>query len=186
MAVVVPAVLATGCGQAAGGSGPSGDAGSDSGGPPPSSSPAPSSPSASASGSSDVDPCAWLTPADRSTAGLAEPGQRRDVGGAPACDYTESGAGGVTITVDDTSGLSDLDTGAEGDVERTRIAGRDAARVADRQADDGTCAVLLGTGPGSSVHVDVSTADFSGTDASCTRATTVAELIAPELPGRAG
>ncbi|TWH18971.1 DUF3558 family protein [Prauserella rugosa] len=138
---------------------------------------------AGGSGSEAVDPCAWLDPADRSTAGLTEEGQRRDVAGAPSCDYTESGTGGVTITVDDTSGLDALRTAGEGEAERMRIGGRDAMRVADLAADDGTCAVLLATGPSSSVHVDVSSVDFTDTESSCVRARTVAELIAPDLPG---
>lgn len=153
-------------------------------------SPAPSAETASSesvSSSADpaeTDPCAWLTPAERSTAGLAVPGERRTVGSAAACDYTEPGAGGVTVTFDTASALADLRP--DGEATSMRIAGREAQQVADTAADDGTCTVLLAAGPSSSVHIDVSTADFRGTRESCERASTVAELIAPELPGRAG
>ncbi|MBB3051310.1 hypothetical protein FHS23_002333 [Prauserella isguenensis] len=132
----------------------------------------------------ETDPCAWLTPAERSTAGLAVPGERRTVGSVPACDYTEQGAGGVTVTFDTTSALADLRP--DGEATPLRIAGREAQRVADPVADDGTCTVLLAAGSTSSVHIDVSTADFRGTRESCERASTVAELIAPDLPGRTG
>lgn len=40
---------------------------------------------------------------------------------------------------------------------------------------------VLGLGRSTTVHVDVSRADFSGTEQACARATTVAELIEPEL-----
>lgn len=157
-------------------------------------SPAPSAEASSESGPSGrsapptadpaaTDPCAWLTPAERSTAGLPVAGERRTVGSVPVCDYTEPGAGGVTVTFDTTSALADLRPG--GEVTPMRIAGREAQRVAPA-ADDGTCTVLLAAGPSASVHIDVSTADFRGTRESCERASTVAELIAPELPGRAG
>ncbi|GAA1222349.1 DUF3558 family protein [Prauserella alba] len=132
----------------------------------------------------DSDPCAWLTPAERSTAGLTVPGERRTVGSVRACDYTEPGAGGVTVTFDTTSALADLRP--DGPASPLRIAGREARRVADLAADDGTCTVLLAAGATASVHIDVSTADFRGTRESCDRAAAVAELIAPDLPGRAG
>ncbi|MBB3665047.1 MULTISPECIES: DUF3558 domain-containing protein [Prauserella salsuginis group] len=140
-------------------------------------------PSASAV-TADPDPCAWLTPAERSTAGLTVPGERRTVGSVRACDYTEPGAGGVTVTFDTTSALAELQP--EGQTTPLQIAGREARRVADPAADDGTCTVLLAAGPAASVHIDVSTADFRGTSESCDRASAVAELIAPDLPGRAG
>lgn len=40
---------------------------------------------------------------------------------------------------------------------------------------------VVGLGRSMTVHVDVSRADFSGTEQACARATTVAELIEPEL-----
>lgn len=132
----------------------------------------------------EADPCTWLTPAERSTAGLTVPGERRTVGSAAACDYTEPGAGGITVTFDTSSALADLRP--DGQATPLRIAGREALRVADPAADDGTCAMLLAAGPEASVHIDVSTAEFRGTRESCERASTVAELIAPDLPGRAG
>ncbi|OLT43240.1 hypothetical protein BJF85_03675 [Saccharomonospora sp. CUA-673] len=180
-------MLVAGCGQAVGGD-PRGDAAqgdtAEGGTAQDDTRPTRSAPPSSAPSAEPLDPCAWLDPADRSTAGLSVAGEPRDVAGAPACDYTEPGVGGVTITVDDASGVADLEAGAD-DVERLRIGARDAVRMADRAADDGTCAVVLATGPGSSVHIDVSSVDFTDTASSCERATTVAELVEPELPRRA-
>ncbi|TWE22177.1 DUF3558 family protein [Prauserella muralis] len=127
-----------------------------------------------------LDPCALLGPADRSAAGLTSPGVAKRVGEASACDYTEPGTFGVTITVDGTSGLADLRT-EHGRAEPLRIGAHDALRVADEQADDGTCAVLLGTGESASVHVDVSNSSFSDTALACDRARTVADLIEARL-----
>ncbi|MFC4001093.1 DUF3558 family protein [Prauserella oleivorans] len=148
--------------------------------------PAPDSaaPSSTAAELAVLDPCALLSAADRSTAGLTVPGERRSIGGAAACDYTEPGSFGVTVTVDGTSGLADLDV--PGDAEPISIGGHDALRVADPAADDGTCAVLVAAGESASVHVDVSRTDFTGTEDACRRAMTVAELVAPDLPGGAG
>ncbi|MFF5992128.1 DUF3558 domain-containing protein [Prauserella flavalba] len=130
-----------------------------------------------------LDPCGLLTPAERSTAGLTSTGEQKSLGGARACDYTEPGSYGVTITIDETSGLADLRTEEEGTAEQVRIGAHDALRVADHDADDGTCAVLLGTGESASVHVDVTNTNFTGTAQACTRADTVAGLIEPKLPG---
>lgn len=130
-----------------------------------------------------LDPCGLLSPAERSTAGLTTTGEQKSLGGARACDYTEPGSYGVTITIDETSGLAALRTGQEGTAEQVRIGAHDALRVADHEADDGTCAVLLGTGESASVHVDVTNTNFTGTAEACTRADTVAGLIEPKLPG---
>lgn len=131
-------------------------------------------------GQAALDPCALLSPADRSTAGLTSPGVAKPVGQVKACDYTEPGAFGVTITLDGTSGLGDLRV-EPGRAERLRIGAHEALRVADERADDGTCAVLLGMGDSASVHVDVSNSSFSDTAQACARARMVAELIEPRL-----
>lgn len=127
-----------------------------------------------------TDPCALLSPAARSSAGLTVVGTRKHVAGARACDYTEPGGPGVLITVDERAGLADLRLSEER-TRRIRIGRHEALRVADFRADDGTCAVLLGLGESASLHIDVSSADFKGTEQACARATTVAELIEPEL-----
>lgn len=127
-----------------------------------------------------ADPCALLSPAARSSAGLTTVGTQTTVGEARACDYTEPGGHGVTITIDERAGLADLRS-APRQARELRIGQREALLVADERADDGTCAVLLALAESSSVHVDVSSADFRGTEQACERATTVAELIEPEL-----
>ncbi|MBK1788621.1 DUF3558 family protein [Prauserella cavernicola] len=152
---------------------------------------APSAPASESSSPSEsttqppaaADPCGLLSPAERSTAGLTSPGEPKSIGGAQACDYTETGSHGVTITLDETSGLDELRTGENESAEELRIGTHDALRVADAEADDGTCAVLLAAGESASVHVDVSNTNFTGTAEACTRADTVAELIEPKLPG---
>ncbi|NIJ12800.1 hypothetical protein FHU38_003144 [Saccharomonospora amisosensis] len=136
---------------------------------------------ASAAGrTASADPCALLSPSARSSAGLTKVGTPTTVGDARACDYTEPGGYGVTITIDERAGLADLRV-APRRVRDLRIGQREALLVADERADDGTCAVLLAMGESGSVHVDVSSADFRDTARACARATTVAELIEPEL-----
>ncbi|MEU6644827.1 DUF3558 family protein [Saccharomonospora sp. NPDC046836] len=144
--------------------------------------PAITTPDVSPSESAGLDPCGLLSPAERSAAGLTTPGEPTSIGGASACDYTEPGSFGITITIDESSGLADLRVEQDA-AEPARIGEHEALRVADPAADDGSCAVLLGIGAGASVHVDVVNADFTGTEAACSRAATVAELIEPDLPG---
>ncbi|WP_307849541.1 DUF3558 family protein [Qaidamihabitans albus] len=126
-------------------------------------------------------PCELLSPAERSSAGLTVPGEPKTVGDAAACDYTEPGSFGITITVDERSGLADLHE-KPGRATPVRYGDRQALRVADEGADDGTCAVLLAAGDSASVHIDVSNTNFSGTALACERAGAVAELVEPDLP----
>ncbi|WP_216216354.1 DUF3558 family protein [Amycolatopsis aidingensis] len=128
----------------------------------------------------DLRPCELLGPVERSTAGLTELGTAKTVGGAPACDWTEPGVFGLLITVDAGTGLAGIDPAA-GTPEELELGAHDALLVADRAADDGTCALLIGAGPGT-VQVDVSNTDFTDTDSACRRARTVGELIEPKLP----
>lgn len=102
--------------------------------------------------------------------------------GSPACDYVEPGAFGVTVTVDGHTDLEAVRSRAP-QAEELRVGSAPALLVTDRHADDGTCSVSLSAGrPGvSTVHIDVTTADFQDTAQACTRATTVAELIEPEV-----
>src|SRR4051794_8073844 len=44
-----------------------------------------------------VDPCAVLSPVERSTVGLSSFGKAKTIGEARACDWTEPGAFGVTV-----------------------------------------------------------------------------------------
>lgn len=128
-----------------------------------------------------VQPCDLLTPADRSTAGLTVLGRDKSIGSARACDWTEPGAFGLTITVDGESTLDELEMDRT-TTEQVEIAGHTALRVADEWADDGTCSVLLAAGETGTVHIDVSNTSFTGTEQACDRADTVAGLIAPKLP----
>jgi hypothetical protein len=143
-----------------------------------------SSPPAPASSPSfaSLEPCALLSPVDRSTAGLTSPGEDKTIGASRACDWTEPGSFGVTITLDGSSGLSGLSV-AKGTSRRIKVGKRAALQVADKKAADGTCAVLLGVGDSASAQVDVSNTSFTGTDLACRRAGTVAGLIEPKLPG---
>lgn len=141
-------------------------------------SPAPTSDSSFAS----LEPCSLLSPVDRSTAGLTSPGKDKTIGASHACDWTEPGSFGVTITLDSSSGLSDLSV-AKGTSRKIKVGTHSALQVADKKAADGTCAVLLGVGDSASAQVDVSNTNFTGTDLACRRAGTVAGLIEPKLPG---
>ncbi|GAA4666435.1 MULTISPECIES: DUF3558 family protein [Amycolatopsis] len=138
-----------------------------------------SPPASSPSPSALPAPCGLLSSVDRSQAGLTSLGQEKTIGVARACDWTETGTFGLTVTVDDTAAVSDLRTG-EGN---QRTVGRhQALEVADREKDDGTCAVLLDVEDRASVQVDVSNANFRDTGLACRRAETVALLVEPKLP----
>ncbi|RZQ59872.1 DUF3558 domain-containing protein [Amycolatopsis suaedae] len=145
--------------------------------------PAPPSTSASSQGSglAVLKPCELLSSTDRSSAGLTSLGEEKKIGASRACDWTEPGAFGVTLTLDERSGLEELKVKRKHSTE-VEINGRPALRVADPKADNGMCAVLVPVAGGGSVHVDVSNTDFTGTDLACTRAGTVAELVEPKLP----
>ncbi|WP_410648740.1 DUF3558 family protein [Amycolatopsis sp. cmx-4-54] len=128
-----------------------------------------------------LDPCALLSPQDRSTAGINVLGVAKEINGARACDWTVPATFGVTITVDERNGLKDLEV-ARKTATKTKVGGRDALKVADANAADGTCAVLLGMGEKASVQIDVSNTNFTDTPLACERAVTVAGLAEPKLP----
>lgn len=137
--------------------------------------------SAPAAGNAAVDPCALLGPQDRSTAGLNVLGVPKEINGARACDWTVPATFGVTITVDERNGLTDLEV-ARKTATKIKVGDRDALKVADKKAKDGTCAVLLGMGEKASVQIDVSNTNFTDTPLACERAVTVAGLAEPQLP----
>lgn len=129
----------------------------------------------------DVKPCELLSSADRSQVGLATIGKDKDIGAARACDWTAPGVFGVTVTLDDATGLADLKV-AKKTATSVKVGARDALRVSDKKAADGTCAVLLGVGEKGSAQVDVSNTNFTDTALACERAGAVAGLIEPKLP----
>jgi hypothetical protein len=150
---------------------------------PPSSSSTPTSsapPGVAGSALAEFRPCEILSPSDRSSAGLTSTGTEKAIGKTRACDWTEPGAFGVTLTLDESAGLAKLNV-AKG-AKKTKVGTHQAMEVADRRAGDGTCAVLLAAGNAASVHVDVNNANFGDTDLACQRANTVAKLIEPKLP----
>lgn len=128
-----------------------------------------------------IDPCALLTPQDRSAAGVSVLGKPKDIAGARACDWTVPGTFGVTVTLSETDGLADLEV-AKKTATKTKVGAHPALQVADKKAADGTCAVLLGVGDAASVQIDVSNTGFSDTPLACRRAGTVAGLVEPKLP----
>ncbi|WP_205660827.1 DUF3558 domain-containing protein [Amycolatopsis vastitatis] len=128
-----------------------------------------------------IDPCALLSPQDRSTAGVSVLGKPKDIAGARACDWTVPGTFGVTVTLSATDGLADLEV-AKKTATRTKVGAHPALQVVDKKAADGTCAVLLGVGDAASVQIDVSNSGFSDTPLACRRAGTVAALVEPKLP----
>ncbi|MEQ0561126.1 DUF3558 domain-containing protein [Amycolatopsis sp. NEAU-NG30] len=138
-------------------------------------------PSATATGLAALDPCALLSPQDRSAAGVTVLGKPKDIAGARACDWTVPGTFGVTVTFDDKHGLDGLDLATK-NVTKTTVGTRPALKVADKKAADGTCAVLLGVGGGANVQIDVTNTGFSDTPLACRRAGTVAGLVEPKLP----
>jgi hypothetical protein len=129
----------------------------------------------------DLKPCELLSPSDRSTAGLTTLGVDKTIGSARACDWTVPATFGVTITLDEATGLSGVKAEKK-TTTATKVGAHQAMQVADKKAADGTCAVLLGIGDSSSAQVDVSNTNFTDTALACRRASTVAELIEPKLP----
>lgn len=128
-----------------------------------------------------LDPCALLSPSDRSTAGLTQLGKPKTIGEARACDWTVPATFGVTVTLDENAGLANLDV-SQGTRTKKKVGTHQAVQLVDRKATDGTCAVLLGVGGSASVQVDVSNSTFSDSTLACRRATTVAGLVEPKLP----
>ncbi|MFE5502513.1 DUF3558 domain-containing protein [Amycolatopsis japonica] len=143
--------------------------------------PAPASSSSAPAPDRGVDPCTLLDPKDRSTAGITVLGVAKEINGARACDWTVPATFGVTITVDEKNGLADLEVERK-TATKTKVGGRNALKVADKKAADGTCAVLLGMGEKASVQIDVSNTNFADTPLACERAVTVAGLAEPKLP----
>jgi hypothetical protein len=129
----------------------------------------------------EVEPCDLLSTTERSKVGLATIGTGKAIGAARACDWSAPGVFGVTVTVDDATGLADLKV-AKKTATSAKVGTHDALRVSDKKAADGTCAVLLGVGEKGSAQVDVSNTTFTDTALACERAGTVAELIEPKLP----
>ncbi|SFW76500.1 DUF3558 domain-containing protein [Amycolatopsis australiensis] len=138
-------------------------------------------PVAAWTGLAALDPCTLLSPQDRSAAGVSVLGKPKDIAGVRACDWTVPGTFGVTVTLDETRGLADLQV-AKKTATKTTVGTHPALQVADRKAADGTCAVLLGVGEAASVQIDVSNTGFSDTPLACRRAGTVAGLVEPKLP----
>lgn len=140
-------------------------------------------PARPASSLARLDPCTLLDPGQRSRAGLTSAGDAKPIGAARACDWTEAGRFGVTVTLDGTTGLDQLRVQRRA-ADPITIGGHRALLVADRKAGDGTCAVLIGAGDGAgaSAQIDVSNNSFSDTDLACRRAMTVAAFVEPKLP----
>jgi hypothetical protein len=141
----------------------------------------PSATSAGSTGAATVRPCQLLSTVDRSEAGLGQPGVDKTIGRDRACDWTQPGVFGVTVTLDETAPLADLKV-PKGKGTPLTVGRHRALRVADRAAADGTCAILLAVGENASVQVDVTNSGFSDTTLACGRAATVARLIEPKLP----
>ncbi|EHK86676.1 DUF3558 family protein [Saccharomonospora azurea] len=178
--VLVVVVLATaGCGASPRQSGASGEAaGADDAG----TAAVPTASPTSTAEELGLDPCALLGAQQRSSAGLSGPGEHTTVAGSQACDYVQPGAFGVTVTVDERADLPSVRERVP-HAEDVQVGELAAVRVADPDLDDGTCSLTVSVErPGArTVHVDVTMADFQDTDEACERATTVAELIEPEL-----
>ncbi|WP_116206841.1 DUF3558 family protein [Amycolatopsis circi] len=144
------------------------------GGPP---APAPSSSAPSAS-LAKLDPCTLLSPQDRSSAGLTGQGKPKTIGEARACDWTVPSTFGVTVTLDETNGLANLDL-SDGKRTKKDVGSHQAVQVSGRR---GTCAVLLDVGGAQSVQIDVNNANFADSALACSRASDVAGLLEPKLP----
>ncbi|MGW7537764.1 DUF3558 domain-containing protein [Amycolatopsis sp. NPDC054798] len=140
--------------------------------------PAPAPPSSPAASLAKLDPCTLLSPQDRSSAGLTVLGKPKTIGEARACDWTVPSAFGVTVTLDETNGLANLDL-SDGKRTKKDVGSHQAVQVSGGR---GTCAVLLDVGGGQSVQIDVNNANFADSALACSRASDVAGLVEPKLP----
>lgn len=140
--------------------------------------PPPSSPPSSTASLAALDPCALLSPEDRSTSGITALGKAKTIGEARACDWTVPSTYGVTVTLDEANGLANLDVSSGKRTAKT-VGTHRAMQVTGRH---GTCAVLLSVGGSSSVQVDVSNANFADVPLACSRAGSVAGLVEHKLP----
>ncbi|MGV9297682.1 DUF3558 family protein [Amycolatopsis sp. NPDC003676] len=140
--------------------------------------PAPAPPSSSAPSLAKLDPCTLLSPQDRSSAGLTGQGKPKTIGEARACDWTVPSTFGVTVTLDETNGLANLDL-SDGKRAKKDVGSHQAVQVSGSR---GTCAVLLDVGGAQSVQVDVNNANFADSALACSRASDVAGLLEPKLP----
>ncbi|ATY13278.1 DUF3558 domain-containing protein [Amycolatopsis sp. AA4] len=140
------------------------------GGPPP--------PTSSAPSLAKLDPCTLLSPQDRSSAGLTGQGKPKTIGEARACDWTVPSTFGVTVTLDETNGLANLDL-SDGKRTKKDVGSHQAVQVSRPR---GACAVLLDVGGAQSVQVDVTNANFADSALACSRAGDVAGLLEPKLP----
>ncbi|MBB4682781.1 DUF3558 family protein [Amycolatopsis jiangsuensis] len=162
---VLSLLLLTGCGRA------------------PAAQPAAPASSAPASASAPLsmaglEPCELLSPQDRSAVGFTALGKEKTIGEARACDWKVPSVYGVTVTLDETNGLDNLDV-STGERTKKTVGAHQALQVSGR---NGTCAVLLGVAGRASVQVDVSNANFADVPLACRRASSVAELVEPKLP----
>ncbi|WAL63672.1 DUF3558 family protein [Amycolatopsis cynarae] len=132
---------------------------------------------ASLTGVAALSPCELMTPAERSAAGLTSAGRAKTIGSARACDWTEPGTFGLTVTLDETAALTDLHPSGG---TKTTVGGHAAIKVPG--SGDGTCAVLLAAGGKATAQVDITNTNFRDTRLACQRAATVAQLIEPKLP----
>ncbi|ONI93040.1 hypothetical protein ALI22I_00390 [Saccharothrix sp. ALI-22-I] len=129
-----------------------------------------------------IKPCDLLTSSEATSLALASPGEADRVGGADACDWAESGNGGLIVGVNPTRGLKDLNYEGETTFP-TKISKYEATRVEAHNGSKSICHVVISVSDSSSVQV-IGTLKATSTDtaAACDRATRAAELIAPKLP----
>lgn len=130
----------------------------------------------------DVEPCDLLTSSEATGLNLTSPGEPDRVGGTDACDWSESGNGGLIIGVNPTRGIEDLDYRGE-KTSPIKIGKYDATKVESHKGAKYVCHVVISVSNSSSVQA-IGTLKATSTDtvAACERATKAAELIAPKLP----
>jgi hypothetical protein len=135
-----------------------------------------------ASALTDIKPCDLLASSEATGLNLTNPGKPDRVGGTEACDWSESGNGGLIIGVNPTRGIEDLDYRGE-NTSPIKVGEYDATKIESYKGAKYTCHVVISASDSSSVQV-IGTLKATSTDtaAACERATKAAELIAPKLP----
>lgn len=129
-----------------------------------------------------LNPCDLLTRADVGQLGLKYPGEAQEVGGANTCHWLQGADGGAAAGIRADEGIDDLNY--EGDKVTPIHVGKYTATLVEAPLNAKyMCHVVISVSESSTVQI-IGTVKANSTDtaAACSRATQVAELIAPKLP----
>jgi hypothetical protein len=125
-----------------------------------------------------LDPCT-LPPAEQLAGlGFTRAGEPQTALDAKLCTWAEPGRS-VSVTLDPSNGVDDLNTGAATSVEDVTIGRHEGRRVLE-SSGPGFCSIDIAVTESSSATV--TGIDFDGTPLACDLALQVAAIVEPKLP----